>query len=118
MIHKRSFTGVKCTGMKPHLKAGSFIQENGELWGQEVLCFEDNKGRDWYDLREDDKWGFVIATWPDGHIGAYMEAKSFCPCESHDVWEINPEDMPTTKLNELYGVYGYDGKAFYKLADK
>lgn len=118
MIHKRSFLNVKSTGSKPHKKAGAVADKDGTLVGTNVLCFKDGKGRDWYDLREDEKWGWVIATWPDGHIGAFMKALDFIPCEGYSVWEIDPKDMPTTKLMDLYGIYGYDGKAFYKLADK
>lgn len=116
MIHKRTFLGIKSTGKRQHKKADYFEMEDGTILGRPVLCFEDDKGRDWYDLREDEKWGWVIATWPDGHIGAYMKATDFIPCEGQRVYEVNPKDMPTTVLMDLYGTWGYDGEKFFKLA--
>lgn len=112
---KRAFKNVKYIGMKLHDKAFPANEDIG-FPGTPVTCFIDDQGRDWYDEREDNKWGAVIATWPDGQIGAFeLDAMKFIPVEGHDVWEIDPADIPETDKMKLFGHYIYDGKVFTKI---
>jgi hypothetical protein len=114
---KRSFRNVKFAGMNLHDKAFPANKELGYP-GMPVTCFIDDKGRDWYDEREDNKWGAVVATWPDGHIGAFeKDAMNFIPVEGYTVWEIDPADIPETDKMKLFGFYSYDGKVFTRIAD-
>ncbi|MCZ4061237.1 hypothetical protein O3W44_22160 [Pantoea sp. LMR881] len=56
---KRSFKGVKYVGLKLHDKAFPADPKTGYP-GTPVTCFVDNLGRDWYDEREDNKWGRLL----------------------------------------------------------
>lgn len=120
MINKatRSFMGVKFAGMKQHKKAFVNLElPSGQVVnGQKVMCFNDEKGRDWYDEREDNKWGAVVATDRQGVVCAMAETgMNFIPIEGYDVWEIDPDKVPSKSPMDVLGMYTYDGEEFRKL---
>lgn len=120
MINKatRSFKGVKYTGMKVHQKAFKDLElpDGSIVNGQKVMCFSDEKGNDWYDEREDGKWGAVVATDSNGTVCALAEVGlNFIPIQGYDIWEIDPDKLPSKSPMDVLGMYTYDGEEFRKL---
>lgn len=117
-VAKRSFKGVVYTGMRLHKKALSDLEmPDGEINSlQKVMCFSDDKGRDWYDEREDNKWGAIVATDRAGTVCALATSgMNFIPIAGYDVWEVDPNSIPSKEPMEVLGMYSYDGKEFRKL---
>lgn len=100
------FEKVKAVGKRFHEKAQT-----------ECVCYEDQNGRDWYDVREGWK-GAVIAVWPDSAlpncVGAFFtDAMSFVPMEGHTLYEVDPAIVPhKDDVMKLLGYYTFDGKEF------
>lgn len=120
MINKatRSFKGVVYTGMRLHKKALSGIEmPDGEVSNlQKVMCFSDDKGRDWYDEREDNDWGAIVATDRQGIVCAMADTgMNFIPIEGYDIWEVDPNKLPSKAPMDVLGMYRYDGETFEKL---
>lgn len=100
----RTFKNVKGVGTRLHEEAGF-----------ECMCYEDDKGRDWYLVRKE--WtGGVIAVWPEegSYVGSYCEvALDYVPIPGQTLYEVDPETVPhRDDVMKLLGFYTYDGSDF------
>lgn len=98
------YVDVKGLGVRVHEEAGF-----------PCLCFEDNKGRDWYLVRKDWK-GAVLAVWPDDDntVGSFCEnPMDYIPVPGQTLYEVDPAIVPhKDDVMKLLGYYTFDGKEF------
>lgn len=80
-----------------------------EMPGRCFLYFKDDKGRDWYDLR--DSWtGAALGVCPKTQMVQAFELvpRIWTTVEGQTVYEIDPDTVP----ENVVGRYTYDGKEF------